>query len=136
LAKKVKKPTLEQIKIIHYRIIENSGQKFLELPKQKENMIESALDGIEQGFGKEEFYPTICDKAIHLLRSIQSSQAFPDGNKRVALAVSEYFLRINRSQVNDNNMSQAEKVAFVYSIAKNKISKDDAVDCCKRAIKA
>lgn len=117
-------------------IIEKSGKKFLELPKQKEHMIQSALDGIEQGFGAEEFYPTICDKAIHLLRTIQSSQAFPDGNKRVALAVSEYFLLLNRSQVNDNNMSQAQKVAFVFSIAKNKISKDDAVNCCKRTIKA
>ena len=133
MAKKIKKPTLEQIKIIHHKIIESSGKEFLELPKIKEGLIQSALDGIDQGFGNEAFYPTICDKAMHILRSIQGTQAFPDGNKRVALAATEYFLQMNRSQI--SNVSQKQKVDFVFAIANNTISKEKMVQCCITAIK-
>ncbi len=114
-------------------LIEHQAQDYLALPKNKEPMILSALDGIDQGFGDKEFYPTICDKAIHLLRSIESSQAFPDGNKRVALAVFEMFLYMNKSQV--TNISQTKKEKFVLSIANNIITKENSVKCCVKALK-
>lgn len=133
MAKRVKKPTLDQIKVIHRKIIEASGKRFLALPKEKEGLILSALDGIEQGFGDEEFYPTICDKAMHLLRSIQAAQAFPDGNKRVALAVTEFFLQMNRSRI--HHVSQQRKANFVLAIANNRLTKEQMVECCRLAIK-
>ncbi|MEA3289202.1 MAG: Fic family protein [Campylobacterota bacterium] len=129
-----KRPTLDQIKSIHYSLIQDEGQKYSELPKEKEHLILSALEGIDHGFGNTEFYPTVCDKAIHILRSIQSSQAFPDGNKRVALSAFEMFLNMNRSQVSDS-ITQKEKEEFMLAIANKKIGKKHSVKCCIKALK-
>lgn len=133
MKKKFKKPTLEQIKTMHFMILKNQGQDYLELPKIKEPLIESILNGINQHVFGKELYPTICDKAIHLLENIQSLQAFPDGNKRVALASFEMFLDMNNSTI--TNVSQKEKETFVFAIANHTIDKSYAVKCCVKGLR-
>ena len=130
----LKKPTVEQLKIIHYKILENEGQDYLELPFGKESILESIINGIEQTFSDQELYPTICDKAIKLLIEIDSAQLFPDGNKRVALVTFEMFLNMNKSNIN-NSISQKMKEKFILSIATHTISNKSAIDCCIKALK-
>jgi len=134
LPKKYKKVTLSQLKLFHYEIIKNQGQEYLPLPKNKEQHLKSILENIDQYVFGMELYPTICDKAIYLLMRIEQSQAFPDGNKRVALSVFEFFLNINGSSFN-SNISQKIKTKFMLSIAKNKLEKIQAVNCCVKAIR-
>ena len=129
-----KKPTLAQLKLFHYRILQNQGQDYLELPKQKEVILEGIIESLDQYVFGQELYPTLCDKAIYLLMSIDKSQSFPDGNKRVALTTFEYFLGLNRASIN-SNISQTTKEKFSLAIAKNELDKIKAVDCCIQAIR-
>lgn len=129
-----KKPTLTQVKNFHYRILKNEGQEYLPLPKQKESVLSGILAGVDQNVFGKELYPTLCDKAIYLLMEIDKSQAFPDGNKRVALTVFEYFLGFNGASIK-NTLSQKSKENFSLDIATNKIDKIKAVKCCIHAIR-
>jgi death on curing protein len=47
------------------------------------------------GFGDEEFYPTLAGKAASLLHGFATTQAFVDGNKRMAVYAATAFLLIN-----------------------------------------
>jgi len=145
LPKKYKKVTLAQLKLFHFKILENEGQEYLPLPRNKESHLESILDNIDQHVFGKELYPTLCDKAIYMLMRIEQSQAFPlmrieqsqafpDGNKRVALSAFEFFLNINGSSFN-STVSQKMKIKFMFSIATNKFNKEDAVGCCIKAIR-
>lgn len=122
-----------QVKTVHYRLIEFSKQSYLELPRIKEPAIQSILEGVNQVVYDIELYPTICDKAMYILRGIESSQAFPDGNKRVALAITEMFLNMNKSAI--VNVSQKKKTKFVLGIATHKITKEQSLECCKMGLK-
>ncbi|HXY96978.1 MAG TPA: type II toxin-antitoxin system death-on-curing family toxin [Steroidobacteraceae bacterium] len=52
--------------------------------------LESALHRPQTGY-----YETLIDEAAALMESLVQSHAFVDGNKRVAFAVVDVFLRIN-----------------------------------------
>lgn len=132
---KYKKPTLAQLKLFHYRILQSQGQDYLALPKQKEATLEAIIQSLDQYVFGQELYPTLCDKAIYLLMGIDKSQAFPDGNKRVALSAFEYFLNLNRASINAD-ISQRKKEMFSLAIATNEIDKIKAVNCCIRAIRS
>jgi hypothetical protein len=54
--------------------------------KEKDGSFESAISQISKGFGTEDFYPTIEEKAAMLLYLIVKNHGFVDGNKRIAAA--------------------------------------------------
>lgn len=128
-----KVPTLSQVKAIHYKIIREQGQIYIPLPKTKEVSIESILIGVNQVVFGEVLYKTLCDKAVYILDNIQASQAFPDGNKRVALATFEFFLFINGSSL--YNVSQTEKKRFMLNLARHRVSREYAIECCIKGLK-
>jgi len=135
LHKASKNLTVNQLKILHFQILSFEKQEFSPLPKEKEKMLESAIKNIDQTFGGKELYPTKCDKAVQLLMGIESSQAFPDGNKRVALAAFEMYLNMNKSKLN-SSITQKMKIDFVLSIATHDLSKENAIKCCIKALKS
>lgn len=53
------------------------------------------LDSVIEHIKNDMYYPSIEEKATHLLFSINKNHAFQDGNKRSSLALSAYFLEIN-----------------------------------------
>ncbi|MDR0784046.1 MAG: Fic family protein, partial [Propionibacteriaceae bacterium] len=55
----------------------------------------SSIATIYQGFGGEEFYPAIEEKAANLLYLVVKNHSFVDGNKRIAAALFVYFLDRN-----------------------------------------
>jgi len=134
LPKKYRKVTLAQLKKFHFEILKNQGQEYLPLPSNKEEDLKDILENIDQNIFGKELYPTLCDKAIYILMRIEQSQAFPDGNKRVALSTFEFFLNINGSSFN-SNISQKLKTKFMLSIATNHLEKEKAVGCCIKAIR-
>lgn len=63
--------------------------------KQKDKGFLSAINQIRQGFGKEDAYPSIEEKAAMLLYLVVKNHAFVDGNKRIAAACFLLFLERN-----------------------------------------
>jgi len=63
--------------------------------KEKDGSFESAISQIGKGFGEEDFYPTLEEKAATLLYLIVKNHGFVDGNKRIAAACFLFFLQHN-----------------------------------------
>ena len=61
--------------------------------KEKDGSFESAVAQISKGFGEEDFYSTLEEKAATLLYLIVKNHGFVDGNKRIAAACFLLFLR-------------------------------------------
>ena len=53
---------------------------------EKDQSFDSAIGMITKGFGKEDFYPSLEEKAAMLLYLIIKNHAFADGNKRITAA--------------------------------------------------
>lgn len=63
--------------------------------KEKDGSFQSAVAQIAKGFGDEDFYPSIEEKATTLLYLIVKNHGFVDGNKRIAAACFLLFLEKN-----------------------------------------
>ena len=87
-----------------------------EVPIYRENK-----DGIAKLLGVLErarmgiYYPTLLDKATHLLLSINKGHFFSNGNKRLALVVTTTFLTINDKHLEENSKeSYKELLASLF----------------------
>ncbi len=58
--------------------------------REKDESLHSSLNAIMQSFGGQDVYPSVEEKAAHLLYFLVKNHSFVDGNKRIAAAV---FLR-------------------------------------------
>lgn len=63
--------------------------------KEKDDSFRGSIGNIYQSFGGQEIYPTLEEKAAHLLYFITKNHSFFDGNKRIAAALFLYFLDKN-----------------------------------------
>ncbi|WPR77929.1 RhuM family protein [Algoriphagus sp. NG3] len=73
--------------------------------REKDGSFESAVAQISKGFGEEEFYPTLEEKAATLLYLIVKNHGFVDGNKRIAAACFLLFLQSNNLLHNSEGVS-------------------------------
>ncbi len=58
--------------------------------REKDESLHGSLNAIMQSFGGQDVYPSVEEKAAHLLYFLVKNHSFVDGNKRIAAAV---FLR-------------------------------------------
>jgi prophage maintenance system killer protein len=63
--------------------------------KEKDKSFQSSIAQIGKGFGEEDFYPTLEEKAAMLLYLVVKNHSFVDGNKRIAAACFLKFLQQN-----------------------------------------
>ena len=63
--------------------------------KEKDDSFEGSIGNIYQSFAGQELYPTLEEKAAHLLYFITKNHSFLDGNKRIAATIFLYFLDKN-----------------------------------------
>lgn len=109
--------TLEQAKDIHAKTIQYSGGGTLghfDLGR-----LESVLVNIQN----DDYYPTFVDKITHLFYCTCEFHCFQDGNKRLAITLSAYFLLLNGYiAVAKNFFSVTENIS--YQVAAGKISKE------------
>ena len=63
--------------------------------KPKDDSFHSSINQIAQGFGDNDIYPTLEEKAATLLYLITKNHSFVDGNKRIAAACFLCFLEKN-----------------------------------------
>lgn len=59
------------------------------------NLIDSALHAPAAGFGEQDLYPDVIDKAAVLCWHLVNNHGLPDGNKRCAFVAMVVFLRRN-----------------------------------------
>ena len=91
--------------------------------KEKDQSFKSSLSTIYQTFEKKELYPSIEEKAAHLLYFVIKNHSFVDGNKRIAAFVFVWFLENNdylytaegKKRIDDNGL-----VAICLLIAHSK----------------
>lgn len=79
----------ECIQFIREIMFIDKGDQFV---IEKDESFHSNIATIYQGFGGQDLYPTIEDKASTLLYFIVKNYSFFDGNKRIGVTVFLYFL--------------------------------------------
>lgn len=80
--------------------------------KEKDQSLDGSLCAVMQSFGGKDLYPSVEEKAAHLLYFLVKNHSFVDGNKRIAAAV---FLRF------------CEKNKLIYDKDGNKRIADNAL---------
>lgn len=60
--------------------------------REKDDSLKAALGGIYQSFGGRDLYPSVEEKAAHLLYFVIKNHAFIDGNKRIGAFLFLWFL--------------------------------------------
>ena len=63
--------------------------------KEKDDSFRGSIGNIYQSFAGQEIYPTLEEKAAHLLYFVTKNHSFYDGNKRIAATMFLYFLDKN-----------------------------------------
>jgi hypothetical protein len=65
--------------------------------KEKDASLESSLRTVMQSFDGQDLYPSLEEKAAHLLYFLVKNHSFIDGNKRIAAALFLWFMEKNRA---------------------------------------
>jgi prophage maintenance system killer protein len=98
--------------------------------QEKDNSFRSSIGAVYQTFDGKELYPSIEEKAAHLLYFITKNHSFVDGNKRIAAALFICFLHKNKillkkdgtRRIDDNALA-----ALTLMIAVSKPSEKDTM---------
>ncbi len=109
---------IKQVKI--WREKQNAGNLF---GNEKDQSFKSSINTIYQTFDGKELYPSLEEKAAHLLYFIVKNHSFSDGNKRIAAGLFVYFLDINGALFKPDgskNMEDNALVALTLLIAESK----------------
>jgi prophage maintenance system killer protein len=80
---------------------------------EKDESFRSSIATIYQSFGGNDFYPSIEEKAAHLLYFIVKNHSFSDGNKRIAAFLFVWFLEKNRILYHDDGTKRIADNALV-----------------------
>jgi prophage maintenance system killer protein len=96
--------------------------------REKDNSFKSAIGAIYQTFDSKDLYPSIEEKAAHLLYFVTKNHSFVDGNKRIAAALFISFLHKNKillrkdgsKRIDDNALA-----ALTLMVAASKPSEKD-----------
>ena len=83
------------------------------------NLIDSALHAPAAGFGEQDLYPEVIDKAAVLCWHLVNNHGLPDGNKRCALVAMVVFLR--RNGVRWTAPSADDAVATMLAVASKRL---------------
>ncbi len=97
---------------------------------EKDQSLHSSLNTVFQTFNGKDLYPSIEEKAAHLLYFLVKNHSFTDGNKRIAAALFLWFLEKNRllylpdrkKRIGNNAL-----VAMTLLIAESKPSEKDSL---------
>lgn len=81
------------------KLVDAMRQKFGDsavFGKEKDQSLHSSLNAVMQSFDGKDVYPSVEEKAAHLLYFLVKNHSFVDGNKRIAAAVFLRFAEKNR----------------------------------------
>jgi len=115
------------------KIIEAMKRKFKDsafVGQEKDESFKSSIGTICQTFGGADLYPTVEDKAAHLLYFVTKNHSFVDGNKRIAAALFICFLQGNGLLVRKDGYKRIDDntlVALTLMIAASKASEKETM---------
>ncbi len=115
------------------RIVDRLRSRFSEsavFGVEKDKGLASALGAVMQTAGGEEVYPSLEEKAAHLLYFLVKNHAFVDGNKRIAAALFLWFLERNGALISGDGqalISNATLVAMTLMIAESRPQEMDVL---------
>lgn len=98
--------------------------------QEKDESLHSSLQAIMQTFGGQDLYPSLEEKAAHLLYFLVKNHSFVDGNKRIAAALFLWFLERNNVLTNTTGgrlISDAALVAMTLMIAESRPEEKDVL---------
>ncbi|WP_447964851.1 type II toxin-antitoxin system death-on-curing family toxin [Nitrospira sp. Ecomares 2.1] len=111
------------------RLRERFGSSAL-FGQEKDESLHSSLQAIMQTFGGQDLYPSLEEKAAHLLYFLVKNHSFVDGNKRIAAALFLWFLERNSVLANTTGarlISNAALVAMTLMIAESRPEEKDVL---------
>lgn len=100
--------------------------------QEKDKELESAIGAVYQTFGGRDLYPSIEEKAAHLLYFVVKNHAFVDGNKRIAAFLFIWYLDANGILYRTDGgkrLADNALVALTLLIAESKPAEKDII--CK-----
>lgn len=84
--------TVDEVLMLHEKLLRTTGG----LPGLRDKgLLESAVFGIDAGFGDVERYPSVEEKAARLAYALVGNHPFVDGNKRVGMLAMLMMLTLN-----------------------------------------
>jgi death-on-curing protein len=122
-------PTLDQILFAQSESIRLHGGSH---GLRDRGLLESALAQPRATFGGLELYPTLEEKASAVAFSLAKNHAFIDGNKRIALAALDLFLRANGFRI---VASADEIVETILAVASGAMPREAFTDWVRSHIR-
>lgn len=117
--------TVDEIINLHTKLIAKTGGSD---GLRDRGLLESAVYSAMGGFGDEEAYPTIEEKAARLMYSLVNNHAFVDGNKRIGVLVMLTTLRLNSIEI---KFTQSELIELGLKTASGKTEYEQILDFIK-----
>jgi death on curing protein len=85
------------------------------------DLADSALHAPQAGFGDDDFYPDLIDKAAVLTTHLAWNHPLPDGNKRAAWACLVMFVELNGGQWGHDPPDVDEAEAAMLTVAAHEV---------------
>lgn len=85
-------------------------------------LLESSIKSIYQTFDGKELYPTILSKIVTVSYLLIKNHCFYDGNKRIAMMLLLYLLKVNNI---NHTLTNKEIINLGLSLASGSMSKDE-----------
>ena len=118
--------TADEIINLHTKLITKTGGSD---GLRDRGLLESAVYSAMGGFGDEEAYPTIEEKAARLMYSLVNNHAFVDGNKRIGVLVMLTTLKLNSVEL---KFTQNELIELGLKTASGKADYEQILDFIKK----
>ena len=114
--------TVDEIVLLHGKLLRATGGT----PGLRDpGLLESAVLGVNAGFGDSEQYPTVETKAARLAFALVNNHAFMDGNKRVDMLAMLMLLELNNVTL---RYTQKELIKLGLDIASGLAKYEDILD--------
>lgn len=98
--------------------------------REKDQSFKSSIAVIDQTFDGKELYPSIEEKAAHLLYFVTKNHSFTDGNKRIAAWLFVWYLEKNHFLYAENGkltIAESTLVALTLMIAESRPEEKDVI---------
>ena len=117
--------TVDEIISLHTKLISKTGGSD---GLRDRGLLESAVYSAMGGFGDEEAYPTVEEKAARLMYALVNNHAFVDGNKRIDVLVMLTTLRLNSVEL---KFTQTELIELGLQTASGKADYEQVLEFIK-----
>ena len=117
--------TVDEIISLHTKLISKTGGSD---GLRDRGLLESAVYSAMGGFGDEEAYPTVEEKAARLMYALVNNHAFVDGNKRIGVLVMLTTLRLNSVEL---KFTQTELIELGLQTASGKADYEQVLEFIK-----